>query len=173
MRISEWAEANRNGTWSDNWKDKDGESIACPKCGCNVVSPVGTSEFFSYVNEIKHDTQKENHEKAIHYYLSDALAFEAEEYPNEIKDPKNINHLKEFHKKNGIFCCGNEDCFHDEESAYFSPRSKPNKITDNDRVWNEENKRNFGWNNPWDIGLNITKIPKKKDGVVESSKDFW
>ena len=172
IKIGDWVQrSNTLGDWSDSWFDSYGHHIVCPHCGCSTVTPVPLDEYAELAledndQETKNEGIRRMHEK--HQYTNlvpDNNVHEeySEEFPHGIDYDDNVNYtndLEKYHRKHGVFACGNENCADHTCGPYFSPTAKPDpKPADEIKTWDSSTQRSSGYNNPW--GPMATTIPRK------------
>lgn len=173
MRIGEWIKENPGGNWSDGWSREDGTQIKCPHCGCGTVSPVSLNEVRQSIDSHKSDHEDygeadewPEHEHAI---LATALgpkfAGSLHDHINDI-DLNNNDDLYNYHRQHGLFVCGNQDCMEDGYE-FFSPEASRYIQPPSERTWDESEKEDHEYNNPWDIMRG--KVPTSE----EHGKENW
>jgi hypothetical protein len=154
---------NPDSSWSNDWYTQDGNRIACPKCGCTTVSPVPVDEAFSHFSDVLDDYQdKESKHQARKYLLTEAMGLDPRDI-YEIKNPaEHLDEIENLHRKHGIFFCGNEDCL-DNGYGYFGIRAIKKGMPKNSYVWDNQEKRQHGYDNPWSIDIEKPNLPTIKE----------
>jgi len=166
MEIGDWALNNQGGNWSDNWYSESGKKINCPQCGCSTVSPVPIDEYIAH----KQDNFQGYNEHERNEYINDFYRGSLGSHPKDIHEIKDLNdndELEAFHRKHGMFVCGNIPC-NEQNYTFFSPHDDVYPYRpENKMVWDRNEKRDLGYNNPWDMSRGrLNKLKISDDGEL-------